>query len=538
MRAALAALGHPETEIRLERPRENSHGDLSTTVALQLAKHARANPRQLAEAIVEALDPPPDLVERTEVAGPGFINFWLADTALTTVLERILEHGHGFGRSADAAGRRVNVEFVSANPTGPLHVGHGRGAALGDAIASLLEATGHDVTREFYVNDAGLQIERLGQSLWARVQQAVGRTAEIPEGGYQGAYLQALADRVLAEEGRAFADVPEAEGATRCRDMAVRVQREEQDRDLEDFGVRFDIVYHERDVYRHGSIDDTLAELKRQDLVYERDGAVWLDTSRFGDSKDRVLQKSDGTYTYFLPDIAYHRTKLQREFDVAIDVWGSDHHGYVPRMRAAMNALGASNDFFRVVIVQLVRVTRHGEEVRFSKRAGEFVTLRDLYTETGVDAARYFFLMRRGDSQFVFDVDLATRQSEENPVYYVQYAHTRMAGIFRSAAVAPDTVTAMNVDLSVLQEDVEHDLIKRLAEFPSTVEKAAEFLEPHRIIAYLEDVARMVNGWYHHHRVLGSGQDIERARLVLARAAQIVIANGLALLGVSAPERM
>ncbi|MDH3456888.1 MAG: arginine--tRNA ligase [Gemmatimonadota bacterium] len=536
--ATLTALGHAGTDIRLERPRDGSHGDLATAVALQLAKATGENPRALASKIVDALDVPPGVIEKTAIAGPGFINFWLADTALASVIERVVQQADRYGHSSAGAGTRVNVEFVSANPTGPLHVGHGRGAALGDAIAALLEATGHEVTREFYVNDAGLQIDRLGRSLWARVQQAVGRDAAIPEGGYHGAYLEELAADVLSQQGKKFADLPDDEGSIRCRDIAVLVQREEQDRDLADFGVRFDVVCREQDVYGDDSIAETLDALQQRALVYERDGALWLDTSRFGDAKDRVLRKSDGTYTYFLPDIAYHRTKLLRGFDVAIDVWGADHHGYVPRMRAALAALGAPAEFFDVVIVQLVRVMRHGEEVRFSKRAGEFVSLRDLYEETGVDAARYFFLMRRGDTQFVFDIDLATKQSEENPVYYVQYAHTRMAGIFRTAGVAPHAVVTAGTDLTALSEDSEQEIIKRLAEFPMIVEKAAEYLEPHRIIAYLEELAKLVNAWYHHHRVLGSGERVERARLVLARAAQIVIANGLALLGVSAPERM
>ncbi len=532
------ALGASGTEVLLERPRDPTNGDLATNVALQLAKPLKRRPRELAETILAELEAPPGLVARTEIAGPGFINFWLAEAALADVLVRVLRDADAFGRSAAGRGRRVNVEFVSANPTGPLHVGHGRGAALGDAVASLLEATGHDVVREFYVNDAGVQIERLAASLWARVQQAVGREAELPEGGYHGQYLEELARQILEQEGTEFADLPPEEGVARAREIAVRTQREEQDRDLADFGVRFEVVFSESELYRGDELQQTLAELDAKQLSYERDGAVWLKTSAFGDEKDRVLRKQDGSFTYFLPDLAYHRNKAGRGFDRAIDVWGADHHGYVPRMRAALKALGAGDDFFHAMIVQLVRVMRHGQEVRFSKRTGEFVTLRDLYEETGVDAARYFFLMRKGDAQFVFDIDLATKQSEENPVYYVQYAHTRMAGIFRTANVAPAQVTTDGADLSLLGEAVEQELLKRLGELPLQVEKAAEALEPHRIIAYLEEIARLVNAWYHHHRVVGVGEDLERARLVLARAAQVVLANGLNLLGVTAPERM
>ena len=532
------SLGVTDAEVSLEQPRDRSHGDLATNLALKLAGRLRRNPRELAEAIVGDLDLPQDVVRSVEVAGPGFINFRLADTALGDVLRRILAEGDKFGHSDVGQQRSVNVEFVSANPTGPLHVGHGRGAALGDAIASLLEATGYSVTREFYINDAGVQIDRLGQSVWMCVQQAVGRDAEIPEGGYHGAYVEELAKEIIGREGAAFADIDEKEGEARCRDFAVSKQREEQDRDLSDFGVEFDVRYNERDLYQKGILEQTLEELSGRGLTYEQDGALWFRTTDYGDEKDRVLRKSDGTYTYFLPDLAYHRAKAERGHTRAIDVWGSDHHGYVQRMKAALRALGYSEDFFQAVVVQLVRVMRHGAEVRFSKRAGEFVRLRDLYEETGVDAARYFFLMRRGDSQFVFDVDLATKQSEENPVYYVQYAHTRMAGIFRTAGLDPATITTDGADLTLLREEDEKDLLKQLAHYPSVVARAAESLEPHRIVAYLEEVARSVNGWYHRHRVIGQEEPLERARLILARASQIVLSNGLSMLGVTAPGRM
>jgi arginyl-tRNA synthetase len=538
LRRAIEALGFPQVEVALEQPRDPGHGDLATNVALRLGAQLKRPAREVAEEIAKEVRLSPGIVQKVEVAGPGFINFWLATEALADVLPRILEAGERWGRSARGAGKSVNVEFVSANPTGPLHVGHGRGAALGDAIASLLQATGYEVTREFYVNDAGVQVDRLARSLWARVQQAVGRPAEIPEGGYHGTYLADLARELLAAEGEGFADLPEEEGVRRCREIAVRRQREEQDRDLADFGVRFDVIYWESQLYGSGLVYDVLRRLAERGLTYERDGALWLKTSEFGDAKDRVLRKSDGSYTYFVPDIAYHVAKAERGFERAIDVWGADHHGYVPRMAAALAALGFPPDFFHAVIVQLVRVMRHGEEVRFSKRSGEFVTLRDLYEETGVDAARYFFLMRRADSQFVFDIDLATKQSEENPVYYVQYAHTRMAGIFRTAGIDPGAISAEGADVTLLAEPEEQELIKTLGQFPEVVSKAAEALEPHRIVTYLEEVARLVNGWYHRHRVLGAGPDLERARLVLARAAQIVLANGLRLIGVSAPERM
>jgi arginyl-tRNA synthetase len=522
--------------VELERPRDPAHGDVATNLALTLAKSLKQKPRAVAERLVATLQLPQGLVRKIEIAGPGFINFFLAEAQLASGLEAVLSAGERYGRGDGGRGTRVNVEFVSANPTGPLHVGHGRGAALGDGIASLLEWTGHAVTREFYVNDAGTQIDKLARSLWARVQQAVGRAAEIPEGGYHGAYLVELAAAILAREGRRFADLSEEEGVRRCRAIGVESQRAEQDEDLREFGVKFDVVFFESALYRDRLLDPTLKDLATRGYTYEQDGALWLRTTAFGDDKDRVLRKSDGTYTYLLPDIAYHRQKHERGFARAIDVLGADHHGYVGRMQAAMQSLGYPKDFYHAVLVQLVRVTRGGQEVRFSKRSGEFVTLRDLFQETGVDAARYFFLMRRGDSQFVFDVDLAKSQTDENPVFYVQMAHARMSGIFRVAAREPGSVTAAGVDLSVLVEPEETDLLKEVAAFPGIVARAAETLEPHRVTSYLEGLARLAHAWYHKYRVLGEPQ--EAARLVLAAAVRQVLANGLHLLGISAPDRM
>ena len=540
IRAALVRaaerLGAPAPAVELERPRDPAHGDVATNLALTLAKPLHAKPRAVAQQLLDALELPAGLVKKTEIAGPGFINFFLAEAQLTAVLGAVLAAGERFGRSEGGKGTSVNVEFVSANPTGPLHVGHGRGAALGDAIATLLEWTGHAVTREFYINDAGTQVDKLARSLWARVQQQVGRTAEIPEGGYHGEYLVELAEGILAKEGKAFADLPEAEGIRRCRVIGVLSQRSEQDEDLREFGVRFAVLFNESTLYEQRLIDQTLAELERRGVLYERDGARWLRTTEFGDDKDRVLVKSDGTYTYFLPDIAYQRNKHERGFRSAIDVWGADHHGYVPRMRAAMQALGYPADFFHAELLQLVRVMRGGEEVRFSKRTGDFVARRDLFQETGVDAARYFFLMRRGDAQFVFDVDLAKSQTEENPVFYVQMAHARMSGIFRVGGIEPQTVTLDGVDVAALRAPEETDMMKELAAFPALVARAAEAREPHRITGYLENLARLAHAWYHKFRVLGEPE--ERARLVLARAVQQVLANGLLVLGIHAPDRM
>jgi len=540
IRAALAQaaskLGASDADVALERPRDPTHGDLATNLALSLAKPLGQKPRVIAERLIAALELPPGLVRKTEIAGPGFINFFLAEAQVVGVLPSIIAAGADYGKSDVGRQQKINVEFVSANPTGPLHVGHGRGAALGDGIAALLEWTGWKVTREFYVNDAGTQIDKMARSLWARVQQSAGRSAAIPEGGYHGEYLAELAQQILAKEGTRFADLPEAEGIRRCRAIGVEAERAEQDHDLTEFGVRFDVVSSESSIYERGLIDATLAELAKQGHTFTSEGALWLRTTALGDDKDRVLKKSDGTYTYLVPDIAYHRDKHERGFVRAIDVWGADHHGYIPRMRAALQALNYPDDFFHVEIVQLVRVMRGGEEVRFSKRSGEFVSLRDLFEETGVDAARYFFLMKRGDSQFVFDVDLAKSQTEENPVFYVQMAHARMSGIFRVASRDPAGVRAEGVDLGVLTHPEEIELIKELAEFPDLVRRAAAAYEPHRITGYLEGLARIAHAWYHKYRVLGEPE--EAARLVLSRAVQQVLANGLTLLGIRAPERM
>ncbi len=533
---AASRLGASDVEIALERPRDPTHGDVATNLALTLAKKLGQKPRAVAEKLVAALELPAGLVRKTEIAGPGFINFFLAGEQVVGVLPSIIAAGKDYGKSDVGRKAKVNVEFVSANPTGPLHVGHGRGAALGDGIAALLEWTGWAVTREFYVNDAGTQIDKMARSLWARVQQQAGRPGTIPEGGYHGEYLTELAATILQKEGKRFADLAEEEGVRRSREIGVSAERAEQDEDLRQFGVRFDVVSRESAIYERRLIDATLAELKTKGHTFEAEGALWLRATALGDDKDRVLKKSDGTYTYLVPDIAYHRDKHERGFGKAIDVWGADHHGYIPRMRAALQALGYPDDFFHVEIVQLVRVMRGGEEVRFSKRSGEFVSLRDLFEETGVDAARYFFLMKRGDSQFVFDVDLAKSQTEENPVFYVQMAHARMSGIFRVAGQEPGRVLVDGVELSVLTQPEEVELVKELTEFPDVVRRAAAAYEPHRITGYLEGLARLAHAWYHKYRVLGEPE--EAARLVLARAVQQVLSNGLSLLGIRAPERM
>jgi arginyl-tRNA synthetase len=538
LRRVAAMLGAPEVPVELETPREKEHGDVATNLALTLARTLKRQPRQIAAEIVARLELPRDLVAAVEIAGPGFINFRLGRGELETALRAILASGSGYGRGAAALPRRINVEFVSANPTGPLHVAHGRGAALGDVVARLLEWQGHLVTREFYVNDAGIQIRRLAESLWARVQQRAGREAALAEEGYHGEYLAELAERLLAERGLPFADLGAEDGIAACREFGVAALREEQRADLERFRVSFDVWFNESRIYAEKRIESLVADLAARGATFEEGGALWLRTSAWGDDKDRVLRKSDGSFTYFTPDIAYHQDKAARGFDRAIDVWGADHHGYVARMRAAMQALGHEAGFFEALIVQLVTVLRHGEEVKMSKRAGTFVSLRELVDEVGVDAARYFFLMRRSDTPFAFDVDLATRQSDENPVFYVQMAHARMAGIFRNAASGQQRPGPEWADAGALGDPREADLIKLLGRFPEAAARAAEALEPQRLIQYLEDLARAAHLWYHHCHVLGEPPAVERARLALAKATQIVLANALGLLGLTAPERM
>jgi len=532
IRAALSEaarrLGAPAADVVLERPKDPGHGDLATNLALALAKTLRAKPRDAAQRLLESLELPTGVVRKTEIAGPGFINFFLAEQALAAVIETVLHAGAGYGRSVAPGAGPVNVEFVSANPTGPLHVGHGRQAALGDGIASLLEWTGWSVSREFYYNDAGGQIERLTDSVLARLD---GRTPG--EDGYHGEYIQEV-----AEEFRRTGRAPDREAVRR---FAVDYLRREQDRDLQAFGVKFDTYFLESSLYQQGQVDHTLQRLQDAGHTYRQDGALWLKTTDFGDDKDRVLVRSaekGGEPTYFVPDVAYHVTKWERGFHRAINVQGADHHSTVTRVRVGLQALdmGIPPGYPEYVLHQMVTVMKGGEELKVSKRAGSYVTLRDLLDEVGRDAVRYFFLMRKSDSHFVFDVDLAKRQTEENPVFYVQMAHARMSGIFRVAGREPESVTPQGVDLAVLTQPEETELLKDLAEFPAVVAGAAQALEPHRIPGYLEGLARVAHAWYHKYRVLGEPE--EAARLVLARAVRQVLANGLALVGIAAPDRM
>ena len=581
IRAELArvarALGAPaEFAPVVERPRDPAHGDWASNVAMVLAKQLRAKPRELAQRIVEAIDRDAAGLSAIEIAGPGFINFRVGTGATARALAGIVAAGDGYGRSAAGARQPVNVEFVSANPTGPLHVGHGRQAAIGDAISALLEWTGWRVSREFYYNDAGVQIENLALSVWLRAAEQVGSGIAMPAFAYHGDYIRELAERYRAACGddarfrdtllagaRSIGDAAREMAATDderqqaairsqgvarldrallddVRAFAVRELRKEQDRDLQAFGVRFDTYFLESSLYTQGKVEETVRALVAAGRTYESGGALWLRTTEYGDDKDRVMRKSDGTYTYFVPDVAYHVTKWQRGFARAINVQGADHHSTVTRVRAGLQALGIGipQGYPEYVLHQMVTVMRGGEEVKISKRAGSYVTVRDLIDEVGRDAVRYFFLMRKGDSQLVFDVDLARAQSEENPVYYIQMAHARMAGIFRVGGIDPASVSADGVDFDLLALPEEQELIKALADFPSLLAGAAQALEPHRVANHLHDTAGKAHLWYHKAHVLNEPEAITRARLLLARATQIVIRNGLTVLGISAPDRM
>lgn len=544
--AVLREMGVAEPTVQLERPRDPTHGDVASNVAMTLARELKRAPRQIAEQITELLDLEAAGVEAVEIAGPGFLNFRLSSGVVASVLPNILAADKSWGRSETGGGARVMVEFVSANPTGPLHIGHGRQAALGDAISSLLTWTGWDVHREFYYNDGGRQMELLALSVHARYLEHFGDEAEIPEGGYHGGYVAEIAERLADDVGEKYRESVSGQDLDEIRALAVGTLRAEQDRDLGDFGVIFDEYYLESSLYDGGRVDDTIQALKDTGLVYEHEGATWLKTTDFGDQKDRVMVRSNGLPTYFVPDVAYHLHKWQRGFHRVINVQGSDHHSTVDRVRSGVQALGLPEGYPEYVLHQMVRVTRDGQEVKFSKRAGSALSLRELYEEVGVDVTRYFFQMRKPDAQMLFDVDAALDHSDTNPVYKVQYAHARMCSIFAKAEIEAESIETGSTDLSVLDHELERELVKNLGEFTEVLERSARQSTPHSLCEYLEQTAGSTNGWYHAGNpsrnpelaVLSDNAELRQARLVLARAVQIVLRNGLAVLGISAPTRM
>jgi arginyl-tRNA synthetase len=537
---ARVAPQQPGSLISLERPKQSQHGDFSSPIAMQLARQLKQAPRQAAAALLEAM-PPSEWVS-AEIAGSGFINFRVHPAAKQHVAKRIFAEGARYGHNDRTGGRKVILEFVSANPTGPLHVGHGRQAALGDAIGALLESQGWRVTREYYYNDAGAQIRNLGLSVQARIRERLGAPAEFPADGYHGDYVREIAEKYLAAGNR---DGEDLDAVTR---FAVADLRREQDLDLQAFGVRFDNYYLESSLYRDSRVEKTVRSLMEAGKTFEKDGALWLRTTDYGDDKDRVMRKSDGEYTYFVPDVAYHLTKWERGFTRAINIQGSDHHSTVTRVRAGLRAAsskwerGIPDGYPDYVLHKMVTVMKGGEEMKISKRAGSYVTLRELIDEVGRDAVRFFLLSRKADTEFVFDVDLAKSRSEENPVYYVQYAHARICSVMEQwRAQYGDRVPAPgfgDVDLAPLTSPRELGLLQRLGDYTEMIENATTELAPHQIVFFLRELAGEFHSYYNAERVLVPEAPPRLARLALCHAVRQVLRNGLSLLGVSQPEKM
>ena len=526
-------------EVQLEVPRAEEHGDFATNLALNLAKPNRCSPRDIATSFVEQLADGDGLFLEVEIAGPGFINLVISPSAWYKVLDEIARLQQNYGRSELGRGKYVQVEYVSANPTGPLHVGHGRGAAVGDALATILQATGHKVEREYYINDAGTQIDTLGRSVFLRYQQLLGRQIEFPETCYQGDYIQVLAKEMKEIHGDSYLDSSEEEALPVFSEHAARRILEGIRKDLEDFGVHYDRWFSENSLYENGTVDRVIETLKASGHIYEKDGALWFRSTALGDEKDRVVVRGNGMTTYLASDLAYHQDKYLRGFDLVIDLWGADHHGYVERMYAGVVALGKKRENLKLLLVQLVNLLRKGKQVTMSTRAGEFVTLEDVIDEVGRDAARFIFLTRRSDSPLDFDLELAKEKSADNPVYYVQYAHARISSIIRLADERQLNLDSPEkVDLTRLSLPEEMALIKQLSLYPEVVENSARFLEPHRIPYYLTQLASAFHSYYKHNRIIQDDLSLARARYYLVKAIRIVVGNGLGLLGVSAPEQM
>jgi arginyl-tRNA synthetase len=528
-----------QPSITLDTPRDKGHGDLATTLALTLAKPESKPPRKIAEIVIGNIEDRDGILEKTEIAGQGFINFFFKQDRWKQTLFEIEAEGPQYGLMDIGKGEKVLVEFVSANPTGPLHVGHGRGAALGDALANLLAAVGYDVSREFYINDAGRQIRLLAFSVWTRYQQSLGNDVPFPEDGYHGSYIEEIAQAFARNHGNKYLKVPFEECVDVFGNFGKEAMLADIRTDLEAFGVRFDTWFSEGSLLADGSVQKSITELKERDHAYELDGALWLRSTVFKDDKDRVIIKKDGEYTYLATDIAYHRNKLARGFTQLVNIWGADHHGYIPRVQAVIQAFGHPKDSLHVLLVQLVAILRHGQPVPMSKRAGNFVTLRDVVQDVGSDAARFIFLTRRSDSHLDFDLDIAKEQSRENPVYYVQYAHARIASLFREAGSRGIAVPGKEtVEVSLLDLEEEQNIIKALAKYPEVVEDAALAYEPHKLTFYLQDLAGLLHNYYFKHRVITEDAARTGAKLFLMKQVKTVIQGALKILGVNAPEKM
>ncbi len=526
-------------DIVIEKPKKEGFGDFSTNIAMLLAPLENRPPRDVASVIAQKLGTLPN-VARCEVAGPGFINIFLDKSYWYSVLAEILGRGGDFGRLEIGAGKRVQVEFVSANPTGPLHIGHGRGAAVGDALARILKAAGYSVEKEYYINDVGRQMFVLGRSVFLRYRELLGAVIEMPEEAYKGGYIKDVAQMFLDESGDKYKDAPEEQAVPVFSAFAGGVLLKLIEKDLMDFGVEFDNWYSEKSLHEKGLVKNTMDELREKGHIYESEGALWFRTTDFGDDKDRVLIKADGSMTYFASDIAYHREKIERGFDAMVDVWGADHHGYEGRIKALVKALGHDERKLRIIFIQLVALLRNGAPVAMGKREGEFVTLRQVMDEVGVDACRFFFLMRKSDAHLDFDLDLAKSQAPENPVYYVQYCHARIHSILGFAAEQGVNVPEKSDETALarleLKEEIE--LISKLGSFEEVVEKSAANMEPHRVTFYLMELAGLFHPYYNRNRVVTEDAGLTAARLLLCRAIGTVVASGLNLLGVGAPKKM
>lgn len=554
--------------VQLDVPKNAEWGDLATTIAMAMASAEQQAPIEIAQLIVDNIPQRDALFERVQIARPGFINFTVHRGVWLDVLREIERHGVRYGHDKIGMGRRVLIEYVSANPTGPLHVGHGRGAAVGQAVANLLGAMGYDVTSEYYINDAGRQMKLLGASVYARYQELLGRSVSFPEDGYQGAYIRSLAESLKDRVGESLLALPPHEAEEQVKALAYQALLGEIRRDLDAFGVTFQSWFSEASLLSGGTVEKVLDDLRSNGLLFEEDGAWWFPSSRFGDEKDRVVRKREGEYTYLASDIAYHKDKLQRGYQLLIDVWGADHHGYIPRMKAAVQAYGYAPDTLRVVLVQMVHLLRGGTKVEMSKRSGEFVTLREVMNEVGADAAKFFFLMRDSTTHLDFDLQLAAQQSRENPVYYVQYAHARIASLWRVASARGiGCPRPSGARLDLLRDADELALIRKLSSYPAMLQAAAAALEPHRVAHYLQELAGLLHSFYFKHRILPPAaeedvpaaakgplpdddvscssrqhetltSELTGARLALMWAVQQVIKGGLGILGVSAPEQM
>jgi arginyl-tRNA synthetase len=525
-------------DVILEIPKEKAHGDYSTNMAMQLARVAKKAPRMIAEELIAHFDRSKASIDKMELAGPGFINFYMNNSYLTDLIPTILTAGDKYGESTVGGNQKIQVEFVSANPTGDLHLGHARGAAVGDSLCNVLAKAGFDVSREYYINDAGNQINNLAWSVEARYFQALGLEKEMPEDGYHGADIIGIGKSLAEEFGDKYVNVDEKERFDFFREYSLKVEMAKLKKDLEDFRVGFDVWFSETSLYQNGKIDVALEALRKTGYIFEEEGATWLRSTDFGDDKDRVLIKNDGSYTYLTPDIAYHKDKLDRGFEKLINIWGADHHGYIPRMKAAIQALGYDREALEVEIIQLVHLYKNGEKMKMSKRTGKAVTMRDLVDEVGLDAVRYFFAMRSSDTHMDFDLDLAVSESNENPVFYAQYAHARISSILRQGEEQGMNVSNQ-ADFSLIEAEKEVDLLKKLGEFPGAVGEAALKRVPHRITNYIFELASTFHSFYNAEKVLDS-DNLERtkARIALIKAVQITLKNALALIGVSAPEKM